>query len=248
MQLRLTKAVKAIMIACFAMFVVQHTADQFFGANVLGWLALVPSAFVLDHRFWQVVTYAFLHADVMHLFLNLMMLLFIGSELEALWGTVRFLRFYFFCSISAGFIYLLLQLIIGGETLHVPMVGASGAIYGLLVAYGILFAERTLLFMMLFPMRAKHFVWILAAIEFMSTVFSSRTGVAGVAHLGGMGAGFLYLWGNAAFRAWKKRRDQAPPKKRRPSKHLKLVVNRGKDGPSGSGGPGADDDEPKTWH
>src|SRR4051794_15813737 len=106
MPIRLTKAVKVLLITCFVVFLVQQTADQFMGGNVTYWLGLVPSEFVLKFRFWQIFTYAFLHGDVMHLFLNLMMLAFIGGELEAAWGTAKFLRYYFLCSISAGFVYL----------------------------------------------------------------------------------------------------------------------------------------------
>jgi membrane associated rhomboid family serine protease len=234
MPIRLTPAVKALLIACFAAFVVQHVADQFMGGNLLGTFALVPAAFVNGHQFWQIFTYAFLHADVMHLFLNLMMLAFIGGELEAAWGTPRFLRFYFFCSVSAGILYLFLTMFaFHGEALHLPMVGASGAIYGLLMAYGLIFGERVLLFMMLFPMKAKHFVWILAAVELMSTVFSGAGSLSGMAHLGGMAAGFTYLWGRATYAVWKRRqsdarslRPQASKKKRRiQPKHLKLVIN-----------------------
>ena len=98
------------------------------------------------------------------------MLAFIGWELESVWGTPRFLRFYFFCSVSAGMLYLFLaSSSCTGSGLDTPMIGASGAIYGLLVAYGLIFGERVMLFMMLFPMKAKHFVWVLGLIEFMTT-------------------------------------------------------------------------------
>jgi membrane associated rhomboid family serine protease len=258
MNFRLTRAVKWLMIACFGMFLVQQTADQFFGGNVIGWLALVPSAFVIDHRFWQIFTYAFLHGDVMHLFLNLLMLAFIGSELESLWGIRRFLKYYFFCSVSAGALYLILQLLIWrGEGLHVPMVGASGAIYGLLMAYGLIFGERVLLFMLMFPMKAKHFVWILAGLEFLTTVYSSRGmgALASAAHLGGMIAGFGYLWVRATMQLAKKRRQSGPEgrgqgpavKTKRRRSHLKLIIDNERDlnrlmeeEDTGEG--------PKTWH
>jgi membrane associated rhomboid family serine protease len=241
MPIRLTPAVKALVIACFAAFVVQQTADRWMGTNILSWLALVPSGFVLHFRFWQLVTYAFLHADPMHLFLNMMMLVFIGGELEATWGTARFLRFYFVCVASGGLTYLALQLLINGsEGLYTPMVGASGGIYGLLIAYGLIFGERVLLFMMLFPMKAKHFIWVLALIELMTSVFSSGSSIAGAAHLGGMAAGFAFLWGRAALIVAKRRRAEAPPKrKKRSGKHLKLVIDNDDDDR---------DDEPKTWH
>lgn len=245
MPVRITPAVKALLIANFVMFIVQQTADQFLGGNLTGLLGLVPAGFVLDFRVWQIFTYAFLHGDVLHLFLNLMMLAFIGGELEALWGTARFLRYYFFCTVSAGAFYLLLQAFSQGGGFHVPMVGASGGIYGLLVAYGLVFGERVLLFMMLFPMKAKHFIWVLAAVEFLSTVFS-RGGLSSVAHLGGMAAGFGFLWGRAAWSVYRKRRLESKEvsrreRKRKAAEHLKLVINNEKDDRD-------DQDTPRTWH
>jgi membrane associated rhomboid family serine protease len=185
----------------------------------------------------------------MHLFFNLLMLAFIGSEIEAAWGRARFLRYYFFCATAAGLAYLLIQLFIGsGEGLHVPMVGASGAIYGLLIAYGLLFGERVMLFMMLFPMKAKHFVWVLAGIELLTGIYSSRGGLSSVAHLGGMLAGFIYLWGKASIIVYRRRREEekrSPGTRKRRSKHLKLMINNDQefDGPDDHSG-----DKPKTWH
>lgn len=245
MLIRLTRSVKVLMIACFVAFIVQQTADRFWSAGLLEIFGLVPSSFVLGHRFWQLFTYAFLHADVMHLFFNLMMLAFIGGELESIWGSAKFLRFYFFCTVSAGVFYLILQLLfLRGAGLHAPMVGASGGIYGLLMAYGLIFSERVMLFMMLFPMKAKHFIWVLAGIEFMSTVFSAHGGLSSFAHLGGMVAGFSYLWGRSAWTVWKKRRANSrqisqKEKKRKASEHLRLVIDNEK----------VDKDEkPKIWH
>lgn len=195
MQLRLTPVVKWMSISFLAIFIVQHGLDQFAGTNLTAWLGLVPRAFVFELRFWQIFTYSFLHADVMHLALNAMMLIFIGSELESLWGARRFIQFFAICTVSAGLFYLILNMAFGsGVGLVHPLVGSSGGLYGLLVAYGILFSERQLLFMMIFPMKAKHFVWLLAGVEFLNTVFSSsQGGLAGVAHLGGMIGGFILL-------------------------------------------------------
>jgi membrane associated rhomboid family serine protease len=258
MPVRLTPTVKAIAILCFVAFLVQQTADQFFGGNVLAWLGLVPAAVVNHFRVWQLVTYAFIHGEVMHLFFNLLMLVFIGSELEGIWGRARFIRFYLFCAVSAAVAYLLLQLVAsGGDALYQPMVGASGAIYGLLMAYGLIFGERVLLFMMLFPMKAKHFVWILAGIEFLSSIYSGRSGLASIAHLGGMVAGFGYLWGRATWAIAKRRRAERQEtakksRRRRAAQHLKLVINRDKTvGLKSSENPDDDDDlddNPKTWH
>lgn len=252
MQIRLTRAVKVLLIACVAIFLLQQFAGAF-GLNIVALFGLIPVGFMNEHRVWQIVTYAFLHGDVMHLVLNMLMLVFIGSELEALWGTATFLRYYFFCLATSGLFYLLMQVFVwGGEGLHTPMVGASGAIYGLLMAYGLIFSERVLLFMMLFPMKAKHFIWVLAAVEFLTSISSGRNGLAAVAHLSGMGAGFGYLWVRASLKILQKRRESGSPwapkvRKTKRSSHLKLV----KSSKSDSSGSDSDDDAPngpKTWH
>ncbi|MEO5970550.1 MAG: rhomboid family intramembrane serine protease [Bdellovibrionia bacterium] len=256
MPIRLTPVVKILLIACFAAFLVQQTGDQFLGTHLLQLFGLVPAGVLQQFRVWQLFTYSFIHADVMHLFFNLLMLAFIGAELEIAWGAVKFLRFYFFCSISAGLFYLFLEGgILKGAGMYTPMVGASGAIYGLLMAYGLIFGERILLFMMLFPMKAKHFVWILALIELMSTLFSSGGSFASIAHLGGMVAGFVFLWTKASWILHKRRKallapEKARAKKRRvgSSKHLKLIINNDREFES----PDSDDQDPgknpKTWH
>lgn len=251
MQIRLTPAVKALAIACLAIFVANLALQALSSTSLVPWLALTPSLFAINHRVWQVVTYALVHEEPMHLFFNLLTLVFIGGEIETLWGTKRFLRYFFACSITAGFIYLLLQLFVM-QGHHVPMMGASGGIYGLLIAYGLIFGERVMLFMMLFPMKAKHFIWILAGVEFLTTL-SGRGGLSGVAHLSGMGTGFLMLWGRASWTVLKRQRQEKQEssrrdKKRQASKHLKLVVsNRG--GPGAPADPNDDaDGDPKTWH
>ena len=255
---RLTPSVKIIVIVCVALFIVQQSIDQFFGGNLQGWLALVPSGFMFQFRFWQLFTYAFLHGDVSHLFLNMLMFVFVGSELEALWGRRRFLQFFFTCTVGAGLVYLLLQLFIWKDSgLNSPMVGASGAIYGMLLAYGILFSERVMLFMMMFPMKAKHFVLVLGGVELLSSLFSGRGGLASAAHLGGMVAGFFDLWVRAKMRQARVTRVQdlvnpfkssakgskalGNQSKKTSASHLKLVVDRDKKsaGPSDSG---------PTWH
>lgn len=243
--IRLTPTVKWLAIICFGSFIIQQTADRFLGGNLQGFFGLVPAGFMNKGYLWQLFTYPFLHGDPLHLFLNLMMLVFIGADLEALWGRKRFLIYYFFCSTFAGVLYLLLQFwVYGGSGLYTPMVGASGAIYGLLMAYGFLFGERVMLFMLLFPMKAKHFIWILALVEFMTTVFSGRSGLSSAAHIGGMIAGIGFLWFE---RQAKLRRGSGGffpgrnvPKRSSKKKHLKLVINKIDDD--------QDQDPPKTWH
>ena len=258
MPIRLTQTVKILLVVCFGSFVIQQTGDQFFGTHFLEIFAL-NSSVLSTYRFWQLFTYAFMHGEVMHLFFNLMMLAFIGSELEALWGTRAFLRYTVFCTLSAGLIFVLLHIIpIARGTLpsgHV-MIGASAAIYGLLMAYGMVFGNRVLLFMMLFPMKAKHFIWVLASLELLTTLYSSGGAWAGIAQLGGMAAGFCYLRVSAMASKGGRGGPISKHFKKRRSKHLKLVVDhtRGKNLGTTSGtrsgsqtnedGP----DHPRTWH
>lgn len=243
--IRISPTVKLMAIVCFVGFIVQQSVDRFAGGNLQGFFGLVPAAFMNQGYLWQLFTYPFMHGDPLHLFLNLMMLVFIGSDLEYLWGRRKFILFYFFCSSFAGVLYLLLQLwVYGGDGLFTPMVGASGAIYGLLMAYGILFGERVMLFMMLFPMKAKHFIWILALVEFMTTVFSGRSGLSSAAHIGGMVAGLGFVWTErqTKLRGTMNQLFSATKNAKKPAKkgHLKLVSNKKSD----------DDrnDDPKTWH
>ena len=250
MQMRLSPTVKILVIACFVVFLVQQTTDLFFGGHLLAFFGLVPRGFMFEGRIWQIFTYSFLHADPLHLILNMMMLAFVASDLEFQWGRARFLKYYFFCATSAGLLYLLLQLWLwGGSGIETPMVGASGAIYGCLMAYGILFGERVLLFMMLFPMKAKHFIWVLAGVEFLSTVFSGRGGLSSAAHIGGMLAGLGYLWVQSRILA-ARRNDSKGGSKKKPTsrfgmpakkKHLKLIVDN-KDGDDDR------DSDDHTWH
>jgi membrane associated rhomboid family serine protease len=248
--IRLTRTIKALLIVCFVSFLIQQTGDQFFGTHLLDWFALIPYDFVYQHKYWQIITYTFLHGDVMHLFFNLLMLAFIGGELELIWGRKQFLKYYFFCSIFAGLVYVLIQLIIpkGSGGMDVPMVGASGAIYGLLTAFGILFGERVFLFMLIFPMKAKHFVMILGVIELMTTIYASQRGLAGVVHIAGMIAGFSYLWVRARYILIKKQKQAGFKsgkrlKKKRPG-YLKLIV----DNDSESDSDEQPKNNPKIWH
>jgi membrane associated rhomboid family serine protease len=113
-----------------------------------------------------------------------------GSELERLWGTRQFTKYFFICGIGAG-----LTSVIATPNSPIPIVGASGALFGLLLAYGILFPNRIIYLYMVIPVPAKWLVIIIGAIAFISSMTASGTGVAHMAHLGGMLFGFLYLKG-----------------------------------------------------
>lgn len=205
-------------------------------------LALFPGKVIFDGAIWQVVTYMFLHSmQVSHILLNMLMLWFLGAELEATWGRRFFLFYYLASGVGAGILYTLgvwgYSLATGSsQGLVVPVVGASGAVFGLMLAYGILFGERTIHFMLLFPMKAKYFVMILGAVEVMSIVTHGVGGgeVANLAHLGGLVSGYLTLLGTTF---WQRRQNQRKAKKKGPN--LRLVVDNDKN---------AKKDEPRYWN
>jgi membrane associated rhomboid family serine protease len=125
-----------------------------------------------------------------HILFNMFTLWMFGSDLERSWGTRFFLKYYFICGIGAGILDVAANVATGN--LNVRTIGASGAIYGLLLAFGMLFPDRTILFSFLFPIKAKYFVMIIGAIAFLSS-FGTGSGISHVAHLGGMLFGFAYL-------------------------------------------------------
>jgi len=141
---------------------------------------------------WQLVTYMFLHADFMHIFFNLFALWIFGQAIENLWGSRRFLIYYFLTGIGAGIIHLLVSGT-GGFT-----IGASGAVFGILLAFGMMFPDKYIV--LLFPpipIKAKYFVAIYGAFELFSGLSNPFGGIAHFAHLGGLAVGFVLIkyWG-----------------------------------------------------
>lgn len=171
-------------------FLVQILAGRFvrgLDVAILVNIGLVPRDFWHGH-IWQLASYMFLHGSFFHLAFNMLALWMFGSELEYLWGPRRFLTYYFFTGIGAG----LTNAVFEPHSMF-PIVGASGAIYGLLLAFGMFFPNRPILIWFLFPMPAKYFVILFGAIEFFASLSPGRDGVAHLAHLGGLLFGFLYL-------------------------------------------------------
>jgi membrane associated rhomboid family serine protease len=154
---------------------------------------LVPSQVVTTFAVWQVVTYMFFHGGFMHILWNMLTLWMFGVELERMWGTRRFLRFYFACGIGAALTVILVDYAFADP--NVATIGSSGAIYGILMAYALLFPDRLILFGFLIPIKVKYFVMIMGAVVFMNSFVSFGSGVSQVAHLGGLVVGFLMLRG-----------------------------------------------------
>lgn len=174
-----------------------------FSQELFGWVALLfpctPLA-ILRGWVWQFLTYMFLHIDPFHVFFNMLMLWFIGTVLEQQWGRREFLRFFLFCGVGAAIFYEAMVLIRPLIT-DVPifasgtgrMIGASGAIYGLLFAFGYLYPDQPILFGMLIPMPARVLVAILIILSFMSSLRPGADNIAHFAHLTGMLVAWLYL-------------------------------------------------------
>lgn len=146
--------------------------------------------FQLSFYPWQLVTYMFLHGGFFHLLLNMLALWMFGAELENTWGQKRFLTYYMLCGVGAGVCNLLIAPLF---TTVGPTVGASGAIYGILVAFGYLFPERKIYIYGLIPVKAKFLVILYMLIELFSVAGGSNSGIAHMAHLGGGVIGLIYL-------------------------------------------------------
>lgn len=186
-----TPAVKWLIAANVVMFLASSVVF-----SLPAWLGLTPERVFSDFAIWQPITYMFLHGGLGHLLFNMLGLWMFGVELEHRWRTNGFLRFYAVCGIGAALFTIALSLLpfgFAGPMYVSTTVGASGAIYGLLLAYGLYYPDRPILLYMLFPIPARYFVMIIGAISFYMSVMGSRSGVAHAAHLGGLVAGYLYL-------------------------------------------------------
>lgn len=150
----------------------------------------------VSFQVWQLVTYGFLHASLTHLLFNMFALYMFGGAFEQVVGTRRFLNYYVVCVIAAGLAQLLVTQMVGGIY---PTVGASGGVFGLLLAYAVYFPHaRVMLLLLPVPIPSRIFVVIYAAIELFLGVTGSEAGVAHFAHLGGLvgGGAMLYYWRN----------------------------------------------------
>ena len=188
---RLTPAVKALIAVNVAGYLLTLLVP-----SLTIWLGLIPAAGVERFWIWQPVTYMFQHGGLFHLLFNMLALWMFGVELERLWGTRFFTRFYFVCGLGAAAATIVVSLLpfAFAEPLYVTVtVGASGAIYGLLLAYGLTWPNRPIYIYAIIPIPAKVFVLIMGAISLLSSITGSQSGVAHMAHLGGLVAGYLYL-------------------------------------------------------
>jgi len=244
----LTPAVKRLIAVNIAVwFIIQVLLKKIFPDLPLeSWFSLVPEDLLFQWKLWQPFTYMFLHSTdgITHITFNMLMLWMFGGELEQIWGRRHFLIYYLVCGVGAAVLYSVLlgfyaQLTGQLQGLIIPVVGASGAIYGLMLAHALLFGERMVLFFMLFPIKTKYFVLILGFIQFASLITSSIAsgGVSYLAHLGGLASGFIYLW----FQTRMRRNQQE--KKRKNKGNLRLVVDNESNKPHKP-----EDKNPRYWN
>jgi membrane associated rhomboid family serine protease len=187
---RLPPGIRGLLIANGAVFLLQYLSQGTRFEDVFSLFALQPIAVVKLFFVWQLVTYMFLHGGVWHILFNMLALWMFGRELEQTWGTKRFLRFYFFCGTSAGIFVVLANYLVGDP--RVSTIGASGAIYGVLMASAVMWPDRIVYFNFLFPIKMKYLVAIYGAIAFLGS-FNTRSGVSDVAHLSGLLFGYVFL-------------------------------------------------------
>ena len=177
------KGVKQLILITGGVYLVQLLVPAitvFFG--------LYPPA-VLSLQIWRLFTYMFLHGGLFHLLMNMFVLYMFGSQLEQVWGRRRFIRYYLLCGVGAG-LFALLPLPAFFDALHI---GASGAVYGLLLAFGLLFPSAQVYLLGILPMSARHMVVLFGFISLAGSLSATSDGVSHVAHLGGLVVGYVLL-------------------------------------------------------
>lgn len=232
---KLTPAVKAIMVACGAMYLVELVAVNWLKLGVMLDVLWLDSARVVGSYWgWQLLTYSWLHHpnDPSHLLFNLLGLWLVGAMLEQRWGSWPFLKFYLLTGFWGGVAVVMTYLAFGADA---PVLGASGAVDALMIAFGILYPELPIYFFGILPLKGKHFVVLLVGLQLLFAA-ARLDGVSIAAHLGGMAAGALLVTGLWRPSRLRLRLFGAPkPKPKRPAgaPHLRVVPGEDDDGDDG---------------
>ena len=197
----LSPAIKVLIATNVGIFLVMWLMPAGLRQAVQEFLGLVPAAIFEGFRVWQPVTYMFLHDtdEIGHILINMLALWMFGTELERLWGTNGFLRYYFATGIAAAITTIVVSLAPFPSTarlFYTVTIGASGAIYGLLLAYGLTFPNRPIYIYFIFAIPAKYFVMIMGAIAVLSSMGGGGSRIAHITHLGGLVAGYIMLRGH----------------------------------------------------
>jgi membrane associated rhomboid family serine protease len=197
----MTPAVKAIMFANVGVFVLHFVLFAFGNSNVVSdVLGLSPRAVLERGQLWRLVTYLFVHdaQGFTHILFNMLALWMFGVDLEHRWGTRGFTKYYAITGIGAGVATVLIALLpydVTRDIYNATTIGASGAIYGLLLAWALLFPHRKILFMFIFPLPARTAALLMGGMSFLAAVSGRNGSVAEATHLAGLLAGWIYLRG-----------------------------------------------------
>ena len=194
----MTPVVKQLLIINGVIFIIQQIAGLFYPGAMEQFFGLHHLGLVQEFKLWQILTYMFLHGGWFHILFNLLGLWMFAGDLEQVWGRSQFLRYYLFCGIGAGlFIALMNYIIYARYQVNPVTLGASGAIYGILLAYGWTWPNRQVLLYFVIPIKVKYLVIIFGLIEFFGTL-STAAGTGGnishIGHLGGLVSGFVLLF------------------------------------------------------
>jgi membrane associated rhomboid family serine protease len=190
---RWVKRLILVYAAIYLLMVVTEVAFPFAHDWARVYLGLIPKL-VVHGMVWQLITYSFLHFQLLHLLFNALALWMFGSQLESDWGSKWFVEYYFFCTVAAALTTVAVSYIhVPGLSPVTTTIGASGGIYGLLVAFGVLYGEsEIMMFPLPFLIKAKYFVWGIVFLTLVGAI-QETGGVANFAHLGGLLFGYLYL-------------------------------------------------------
>jgi len=233
----ITPGVKLLVLICAGVFLAQTLVEILLPASATIWLrlqfGLVPLGPIPGLRLWQPVTYIFLHGGLGHLLINMLMLWMFGRELELVWGKKKFLNYFFICGVGAGIITILVKvapMLWGLRPADIPTIGASGAIFGILIANAILFPDRRIwLFPLPLTIPMRPFVAVMGAVEVFGTLGAGGDGVSHFCHLGGMLIGWLYLRrGSFLYRV---RNEMADWRFERNRKKFQVYMKKSKDEP-----------------
>ncbi|MBN1899848.1 rhomboid family intramembrane serine protease [Candidatus Sumerlaeota bacterium] len=204
----LTPAVRGIFLINIGIFLAQHTLLLLLKLNepFLELFAQVPYDAISRFQIWRFVTYMFLHVGPLHLLFNMLALWYFAPRLESRWGSKEFLKFYFICGVGAAIVHAIFTFIFGAKG-RLPsgefvwgkygMIGASGAIYGVLLAYAMYWPNETVLLNFFIPMKIKYMVILFCIMEFIGTIGAAGSGISHITHLGGLLTAFLYLKGGS---------------------------------------------------
>jgi membrane associated rhomboid family serine protease len=154
---------------------------------------LIPAEVLGQFRLYQLCTYMFFHGGFDHLLFNMYALFIFGVAIEQVWGSARFLRYYFFCGVGAGVSIALISLLFHREAMFMPTIGASGAVFGLLLAFGMLFPNAEILLFFFIPLKAKYLVVLYGGLELLFELSGGMGNVSHVGHLGGLVFGLIYF-------------------------------------------------------